>query len=259
MPTPFLMYHELTVDGRAPCDTSPGYMRYALDVALFTAHLDWLSANDFLGASVGEVLANGVDVPSQVVLTFDDGCETDVEVAAPLLAARGFCATFFVVSDWVGTRRGFMRAGQVRRLADAGFEVGSHSCSHAFLSELGDADLRREIVDSKHRLEDITGRTVRHLSCPGGRWNRTVAAVARQAGYDSVSTSRVAVNRTGSDPFAFARCALRRDTRMASFQAYCRGERLMAAAVQERLLTGARRALGSRLYGGLRHLALRQP
>ena len=258
MPTAFLMYHELTIDGRTPCDTSPGYLRYALDVAVFTAQLDWLCDSDFIGASVGEAMANGVDAPRQVVLTFDDGCETDVETAAPLLAARGFGATFFVVSDWIA-RRGFMSAGQVRRLADAGFEVGSHSCSHAFLSELRDADLRRELADSKHRLEDITGSAVRHLSCPGGRWNRRVAAAARQAGYDSVSTSRVAVNRAGSDPFAFARCALRRDTAMPLFQAYCRGERLMAAAVQERLLTGARRALGSRLYGGLRNLALRQP
>jgi peptidoglycan/xylan/chitin deacetylase (PgdA/CDA1 family) len=257
MPTAFLMYHELTVPGRTPCETSPGYLRYAVDSGVFDTQLDWLSDGDFVGASVGAALANGLDAPRQVVLTFDDGCETDVETAAPLLAARGFGATFFVVAGWVG-RRGFMSAGQVRRLADAGFEVGSHSCSHAFLSEVSDAELQRELADSKRMLEDITGSTVRHLSCPGGRWSRKVAVTARDIGYESVSTSRVAVNRAGDDTLSLARCALRRDTTMPSFHAYCRGERLMAAAMQERLLSGAKRALGTRLYGGLRNLALRQ-
>jgi len=257
MPTAFLMYHELTVAGRTPCETAPGYLRYAIDADVFAAQLDWLSVGDFIGASVGEALANGLDAPRQVVLTFDDGCETDVETAAPLLAARGFGATFFVVANWVGTRRGFMSAGQVRRLADAGFEIGSHSCSHAFLSEVNDAGLQRELADSKRMLEDITGGAVRHLSCPGGRWSRRVAVAARDAGYESVSTSRVAVNRADADPLALARCALRCDTTMPSFQAYCRGERLMAAAMQDRLLSGAKRALGARLYGGLRNLALR--
>jgi len=259
MPTAFLMYHELTVPGRTPCETSPGYLRYAVEAGAFAAQLDWLRDANFIGASVGEALANGLDAPRQVVLTFDDGCETDVEIAAPLLAARGFGATFFVVTDWVGTRRGFMSSSQLRRLADDGFEVGSHSCSHAFLSQVSAAALRRELVDSKHVLEDMSGSAVRHLSCPGGRWSRKVAAVARDAGYESVSTSRVAVNRAGGDSFSLARCALRSDTPMPSFQAYCRGEGLLAAAIQERLLGGAKRALGNRLYAGLRNMALRQP
>lgn len=259
MPTAFLMYHELTDAGRTPCETSPGYLRYAVEASAFAAQLDWLSDAGFIGASVGDALANGLDAPRQVVFTFDDGCETDLEIAAPLLTAHGFGATFFVVTDWVGTRRGFMSARQVQRLADAGFEVGSHSCSHPFLSQLNDAELWRQLVDSKHRLEDMIGSIVRHLSCPGGRWSRKVAAAARDAGYDSVSTSRVAVNRGSGDRLSLARCALRSDTPMSSFQAYCRGERLMMAAIQERLLGGAKWALGNRLYGGLRNLALKQP
>lgn len=258
MATPFLMYHELTAAGRAPCDSSPGYLRYAVDADVFAAQLDWLRDGGYGGVSVSEALANGLDVPQQVALTFDDGCETDLEIAAPLLEERGFGATFFVVSDWVG-RPGFMSASQTRRLADLGFDVGSHSCSHAFLSEASDADLRRELSESRRRLEDVTGRAVRHLSCPGGRWSRRVAEAARRAGYESVSTSRAGVNRSGGDSMSLARWALRRETTLPRFQAYCRGERPMTVAVQEVLLNGAKRALGSRLYGGLRNLALRQP
>ena len=259
MATPFLMYHELGVPGRTACEDAPGYLRYVVDRSVFLEHLDLLSAHHMHVCGVAEACGRGLDSPNQVAITFDDGCATDAEVAAPLLAARGFGATFFIVSGWVGTRRGFMTTAQVRELHAQRFAIGSHSATHAFLSDLPDAALVEELRGSRHAIEDMLGAPVRHLSCPGGRWSARVAAAARDAGYDTVSTSRPGANAASHARYALGRDAIRRNMARRRVEAICRGRRPLGTQFQAAILNGARRALGNRLYGGLRNLALRQP
>src|SRR5262249_26074061 len=137
-----------------------------------------LRAGGFRGLSVGEALAGGAGEGPEVVLTFDDGCETDLVTAAPLLEEAGFRATFYVVTGFVG-RPGYLGAAQLCELAGRGFEVGCHSQTHAYLPDLDEAGLDEEVAGAKGRLEQLLGRRVEHFSCPGGRWSRRVAAAAR--------------------------------------------------------------------------------
>jgi peptidoglycan/xylan/chitin deacetylase (PgdA/CDA1 family) len=254
--TPFLMYHEIERAGRPLAVSAPGYVRFVVHEPAFAAQLDWMRASDLRGVSLAQALAAGFDAPRQVVITFDDGCESDLLVAAPLLAARGFGATFYIVSHWVGTRAGFLDAAQLRSLADAGFEIGSHSATHAFLSELDDARLRAELQDSRRQLEDILGRPVAHVSCPGGRWSRHVADIAREAGYETMATSRIGTNTATADLFALDRCAIHRDTPQQEFEAYCRGTRLFGPQLRSRMLSAARTLLGDRLYTSVKESVL---
>jgi peptidoglycan/xylan/chitin deacetylase (PgdA/CDA1 family) len=256
VPTAFLMYHELERPGRAVSDLDPGYIRYVVREATFSRQLAWLAEQGLRGVSAGAARAAGLDAPSQVVLTFDDGAETDWVVAAPLLAERGFGATFYVVSRWVDRRHGFMSVRQVRELVDAGFEVGSHSATHALLTQLDESAMRFEIADSKRELEDILGAPVRHFSCPGGRWSQRIAHVAREAGYETVATSRVGLNDPASDPYALMRCAVRRLDAARTFEAFCRGTRIGPMQARERVLTAAKSVLGHRLYAALRGMTL---
>jgi peptidoglycan/xylan/chitin deacetylase (PgdA/CDA1 family) len=255
--TPILMYHELSSPGRETCESTPGYLRYVVDQSVLANQLSWLAASGLSAIGIAAAQARGFDRTNQVVVTFDDGCETDLDIAAPLLAQWGFGATFYVVSGWLGRRRGFMTAPDLRRLYETGFEIGSHSVSHAFLSDLDDAALDREVRDSKRALEDVIGGEVLHLSCPGGRWSRRVATAARAAGYQSVSTSRLGVNRAGSDWFNLARCAIRADTPARTFESISAGHGLGRLQLQDRLMTVAKRTLGTRLYTNLRDLALK--
>lgn len=255
--TGFLLYHELERVGRPLADSDPGYVRYVLEERRFIAHLAWMTAAGLRGVSVREARAASLAAPGQVVITFDDGCETDWLLAAPSLKERGFGATFFVVSRWIGRRAGYLKRAQLRALAAEGFEVGSHSATHAYLSELDGSSLRREIVDSKREIEDIVGRQVVHLSCPGGRWNRRVSRVAREAGYDGVATSRIGANGHAADPFALARCSLLRDTSAETFEAFCLGKGLAGLQLRDRTLTVAKLLLGNRVYATLRDVALR--
>jgi peptidoglycan/xylan/chitin deacetylase (PgdA/CDA1 family) len=251
-----LMYHELERRGRPLADTTSGYVRYVVGESRFAEQMAWLAAAGLRGVAIGRALERGFAAPQQVAITFDDGCESDLVVAAPLLARNGFGATFYIVSRWVGRRHGFLSRVQLRELADAGFEVGSHSATHAFLTELDAPTLRRELHDSRRELEDIVARPVAHLSCPGGRVNRRVAEAAREAGYVTMATSRIGVNRPSTDRFALRRCAIHRDTPQHTFEAFCRGTGLGALQAQDRALSAAKALCGNRLYALIRRAML---
>lgn len=253
--TVFLMYHELEVAGRELCEREEGYARYVVTAEHFQEHLTRMGANGWRGLSVTEALAGGADEEAGVCLTFDDGCETDLTVAAPSLLERGFGATFYVTWAHVG-RRGYLSAAQLRELADLGLEVGSHSLTHSYLDDLPPERLRAEIAESKERLEQLTGRRVPHFSCPGGRTNALVTELARAAGYESVATSRVGVNPPGSDRFGLARVAVMRGTTGEHFERLCRAEGFGLRRVTGAVLTAAKRVLGNAVYEKVRATAL---
>jgi peptidoglycan/xylan/chitin deacetylase (PgdA/CDA1 family) len=249
----YLMYHELEIPGRPLCHSEPGYVRYVLGEQSFREQIGWLQKESIRGLSVSDALAG--DRPRGIVITFDDGCETDLSIAAPILKQAGFRATFYITLGFLG-QHGYLIPSQVRELGDAGFDIGCHSMTHAYLNDLDEAGLRREITDARTQLEDTVGRPVYHFSCPGGRWSTDVARVARQAGYRSVASSRIGANRRGSDPFHLARVAVMRGTPLAAFQSLCQGRTLWQLRLREMIRVASRRVLGNTLYDRLRSAAL---
>jgi peptidoglycan/xylan/chitin deacetylase (PgdA/CDA1 family) len=209
------------------------------------------------GTSVGEALSASNQTQS-VAITFDDGSATDTLVAAPLLAQHNFNATFYAVSSWIN-RRGYLSATQLRELADAHFEIGCHSRSHAFLTDLERSSLRNEMVTSKSELEQILGRRVEHFSCPGGRWSRRISHVAREAGYRSVVTSRPGINGPQADPYRLARVAILRDVAPDNLLGISRGEKLLVRRGREFALRSAKTLLGNSTYERLREVFLKTP
>src|SRR5208282_3763240 len=144
----FLMYHELELAGRKLCQSEPGYVRYILPIDAFRSQMEWLQRSGFRGLSVGEAL--GYPADASVCITFDDGSETDLIAAAPVLREFGLRATFYLTAGFLGTP-GYLSGEQVRDLDAEGFEIGCHSMTHAYLSDLTDAELKREIVDAKQK------------------------------------------------------------------------------------------------------------
>jgi peptidoglycan/xylan/chitin deacetylase (PgdA/CDA1 family) len=249
----FLMYHEIEVPGRALCDSDPGYVRYAVREDDFRQQVSWLKQQNILGLSVDQGLAS--DASDGVVFTFDDGCATDLTLAAPVLHEAGFSATFYITLGFLG-RPGYMSREQVRQLSEQGLDVGCHSMSHPYLSDLSRPELQHEIADAKTELEQITGRPVHHFSCPGGRWSALAAEVAKEAGYRTVASSRIGVNRTTTDPFNLARVAIMRGTPLTQFQHICRAEGLWQLQLRDLTRSTAKQLLGNRLYDRLRSSAL---
>jgi peptidoglycan/xylan/chitin deacetylase (PgdA/CDA1 family) len=249
----YLMYHELEVEGRPLCQSEQGYVRYVVREPSFRDQMNWLQSMGAKGLSVSDVLDK--KTADGIVITFDDGCETDLTVAAPILHQLKFGATFYITLGYLG-RPGYLVASQVRNLSDAGFDIGCHSMTHPYLSDLPDSDLNREIAEAKNQLEEMIGRPVHHFSCPGGRWSPRVAAVARRAGYHSVTTSRIAANHPQSDPFQLARVVVMRELTLTAFQDLCRGRGLWRRQFRNFLQTTSHRLLGNALYDRLRSLIL---
>lgn len=250
----FLMYHELEQPGRALCQSEPGYVRYILSAEEFAEQMDQISALHLRGLSVSDALKF---TEPAVAVTFDDGCETDLLSAAPILKDHNFGATFFVVSGFVG-KPGYLSQLQVRELSALGFEIGCHSMTHPYLPDLDDAGLHHEIVDAKTVLEQIVGKSVEHFSCPGGRYDSRAMQVAKDAGFVTVSTSVPRANTAKTDRYSLGRVAIRRGVESSEFQQLCRGESLWKLNFRGDVRNCVKRLLGNAVYDRLRASLLKK-
>jgi peptidoglycan/xylan/chitin deacetylase (PgdA/CDA1 family) len=249
----YLMYHELELAGRKVCQSEPGYVRYILPVETFRNEMEWLKETGFRGLSVSEAV--GWDAAHSkgpaVSITFDDGCETDLIAVAPVLREFGFKATFYLTAGFLGTP-GYLSETQVRTLDAEGFEIGCHSMTHAYLSDLLEPELRREIVDAKARIEEIVGHAIVHFSCPGGRYDQRTLEMARRAGFRTVANSEFHANGAGTSHYELGRIAMLRDQSLEEFGDICRGHGLWKKRLEHGARRGVQRLLGNRAYDRLR-------
>jgi peptidoglycan/xylan/chitin deacetylase (PgdA/CDA1 family) len=249
------MYHGLEPRDRQSCLPALAETGYVLPVENLREQVAQMRAYGFDGISVGEALRRRANDTPTVAITFDDGCESDLTTATPVLEEVGFRATFYLVTGFLG-QTGYLSPRQARELAERGFEVGCHSMTHRFLTDLNPAELRHEMVEAKQKLEEILGRPVLHFSCPGGRWNCRVAEAAKEAGYESVATSRIGMNTTSSGRFRLARMAVHRGLSSMEVLRLCQGSGLFPLQAWQSVLSLAKSAFGNSMYQRIRGLFL---
>lgn len=139
-----------------------------------------------------------------LVVSFDDAYASVLERAFPVLAALDAPATVFVptayvagdealewasMEQWTGT--GYadelrcMSWSDLRLLAAAGWEIGSHTATHPHLTSLDEAALDRELTSSRAVCEAEIQQPCRTLAYPFSDHDRRVMARARAAGYEA--------------------------------------------------------------------------
>ncbi len=251
--TAFLMYHELSLPGRSTCRPEPGYTRYVVPAADFRAQMKRLADEDWRGVNVGQAIQS-FDSKS-VCITFDDGCETDLISAAPLLTELGFGATSYITVEFLG-KPGYMSHAQVRELHSLGFEIGCHSMTHPYLTDVADARLREETAGAKDRLEQIAGVSVDHYSCPGGRWDARVRTAVQNANFRTMATSMTGLNFASTDRYALNRVAILEGASIEQILRIARGQGLVKTQLKERTREAARQILGNKRYDAIRGLIL---
>jgi peptidoglycan/xylan/chitin deacetylase (PgdA/CDA1 family) len=96
-------------------------------------------------------------------------------LAVPELSGERFSATGLRTLAW----------DELRALAERGVEIGSHTMTHPHLTELGDDELKHELVDSRTKVEDELRAPCRFLAYPYGAVDERVRAAARSAGYEA--------------------------------------------------------------------------
>jgi peptidoglycan/xylan/chitin deacetylase (PgdA/CDA1 family) len=253
--TAFFMYHELSLPNRALCHREPGYTRYVVTASDFRSHMEDLAHQGWRATDVSHAIQSFDG--KTVCVTFDDGCETDLLAAAPILKEFRFGATFYITVGFLGNP-GYLSEAQVRNLSALGFEIGCHSLTHPYLPDIDDHRLHDETAGAKDRLEQITGSPVQHFSCPGGRWDQRVIEAVKTAKFRTMATSRTGMNFASTDPLRLARIAVLNGTSVEKFQRACHGQGLFRTQLKERARETAMRVLGNSTYDSLRGLILGQ-
>lgn len=180
----------------------------------FDAIINTMASQGIAAARVQDAADRRPDgSPAQAVIAFDDGFADFYEAALPALRTHGFHVSVFPVVQYIGAVSSWdvfpplrhLTADQIRDIAGAGHEIGSHTLTHADCTRLNARDLDRELGDSKMRLEDIAGVAVTSLSFPCGRWNGRVWQRAQELGYRAATVyTRVLQSRAGMIPLAAA-------------------------------------------------------
>ena len=121
-------------------------------------------------------------------LTFDDGNATDTTIALPALLKAGLKASFFIPSARIGSE-GYVSAEDIRSLHEAGMEIGSHGCAHLDWTQVSDAEIAHDVMQSVEHLSAITKAPVRSVAIPYGYCDRRVLGVLRKLAMGRVYSS----------------------------------------------------------------------
>ena len=260
---PFLMYHAVQGVRTAPISDHADPM-YTLTVEAFERQLSFLKKAGFQTITLAEFLAwqrNRDRLPPKpVVLTFDDGHPSHLDVVVPRLVEHGFRGTFAVVADWIGTDKSFPVEG-LKTLQRAGMEIISHGLTHEPLTDAAPARLLDELKTSKVKLEGWLGTPVKALAIPRGYCSVRVRQAAYEFGYQAVCTSRPGYNNELSDPYNLARLPVRARQSMNEFTGMleARWPNRVWDAGGYMVREGTKRILGRKLYDRLRGFILKNP
>ncbi len=173
-----------------------------------------------------------------VAITFDDGYLDNATTAAPVLHELGLPTTFFVSTDMIGSERPFphdalrgrerqphMTWDDLRSLIAQGFDIGSHTCSHADMGTIPLSQARMELRHSRERLEQELGGPIRLFAFPYGRRRNMrpdTMAVARRE-YDVCCSAYGGHNTTPVDPAHVRRIVISSGVSFLAFRALLEG------------------------------------
>jgi peptidoglycan/xylan/chitin deacetylase (PgdA/CDA1 family) len=128
-------------------------------------------------------LTSGAELPPKpILLTFDDGSESQIANALPLLERHHFPATFFIMTV-VLDKRNWITRQQVKALPTEGVTVASHTYDHHAVTGYRGNDFQVQLVQSRELLSRIVGHPVIDFAYPYGSWRRSSLPHVRAAGY----------------------------------------------------------------------------
>ena len=215
---PVLMYHHLT-DGEQNSAT--------ITPALFREHMQALSDAGYQTVSLAELRAyvyDGAELPDKpVLITFDDGYESNYELAYPVLKEFGMKAAIFVIGSSVGKDtykdtgepiHPHFSAEQAQEMTASGLiEIQSHTYDmhQSTTLETGAAResmralegeteaqfieaLRSDFSENRALIEDMTGSAPFALAYPMGVYSELTQAIAVESGIEITFTSDQGVN-----------------------------------------------------------------
>jgi peptidoglycan/xylan/chitin deacetylase (PgdA/CDA1 family) len=154
--------------------------------------LDSLQNRGFQFAALDEVISQNTS--KMVAITIDDGYAHLAETLPPICERFGLTPHLFIPAGEIGKMNRWdytsllspephLNEAQIRKLSDFGVIIGSHGWFHRPMTNETQTELTDGLVNSKRRLEEITGRPVVAISYPFGRTSAKIESAALDAGY----------------------------------------------------------------------------
>jgi peptidoglycan/xylan/chitin deacetylase (PgdA/CDA1 family) len=210
-----LCYHAVSDSWSAPLSVTPRE---------FGRQIRLLLARGYRGETFTQAVLGPRDART-VAITFDDAFRSVFELAFPILSRAGFRATVFVpsafpdreapmawpgIDHWLGgphePELRPMSWEQLHRLADAGWEIGSHTRTHPRLTQLDDGSVAEELAGSRRDCEQGLDRPCRSLAYPYGDHDGRIVQAAREAGY--AAACGLPAGRHRPDPLCWPRIGI---------------------------------------------------
>ncbi len=102
----------------------------------------------------------------------------DIDTILEALKRQNVKITFFIVGEWADKN-----PEAVKKIYEAGHEIGSHSNTHPHVNNLSYEKNQKEIADSVEKIKKITGEEIKLYRAPYGEYNNTVIEAVEKAGY----------------------------------------------------------------------------
>jgi peptidoglycan/xylan/chitin deacetylase (PgdA/CDA1 family) len=174
---PILLYHQIS--------NKENENRYYVAVEEFQRQMQTLHDLGYEAITPSvliNVLIHGGELPGRpVVITFDDGNLSVYQNAFPIMHELGFVGTLYIYVDRFGSYD-HVNVEQVQEMLDNGWEIGSHSMSHADLTE-NSSIATYELLQSRLTLELAVDQPVDTFAYPYGRTNSSIRELIGDYGY----------------------------------------------------------------------------
>lgn len=262
-----LMFHSLSVP------QTPEERTYYLNPQRFRRYVHWMKELGYESANPDDWV-KGHFAKKRILLTFDDGYDDLYTELLPLATEYHLKPLVFLVANrsyatnvWDHTRglrqRNLLTVEQIREMQRHGVVFGSHTVTHPWLPDTTDDDLRCEVRDSKHVLEDILGTEVTSFAYPFGGVDQRVRGAVAEAGYQMAFTARPGVN-WWNDPLCLKRGDINENTSFLDFMVNLRtGHSALTAlaarakSLEQELPTHALRSFVGGTRGAVRSIFLK--
>ena len=235
-PVPVFMYHHVSPHKSDMVTVTPD---------VFEAQMRFLAEAGYKTLSADELVefagGNLVIKEKAVAITFDDGYIDNYVYAFPVLKKYNIKATIFLVADWVEeaskaqgsrgkgqgviapshqegkeliakgqTHQVIMNWDMVKEMQESGLiDFYSHTMTHRKCAELSDAELMRELQDSRRIIEQRLNKPSPYLCWPKGSYNSGAIEAAKRAGYKALFTTGKGIVKKDSDAFSIKRIVVK--------------------------------------------------
>ncbi len=208
---PVLLYHHVLLD-------TASNDRYAVSLENFQAQMNYLRDHGYHSITVSEMVEavnSGKLLPSNpILITFDDGYRDIYENAFPILKTMNYRATMYLIGIAIGADTS-LTTEMIKELAQAGWEMGSHSMTHPNLLKTDNPIY--EMCTSKRKIEAKIGLKVQTFAYPNGIANNYLKQMAHDCGYSSAAGLGESVTHTPKTIYFFSRREVQGDFNLENF------------------------------------------